>query len=1579
MKKTVNIFLNKRLYKIVVYTVLLWVTNFPFDSLAGSITGESKVCAGQIYTYTIDPGIYALLDSKWECSPSGEFISQEKKTCKIRWNGTGELKITAKVNLRAGIFGGFWDYYVKTVHYKDIGSLSNFIITPKEASYCKGESVSLSVNKDDLNSEYSYTYKWERYYNGNIEYTYSTSSPELNYTISKDDGKYEFKVYALETDGCLSENTDLSKDFLVKSSKFQSITIDKTDPTCFDGRNATITLNNIPDYEETNLFKNNYFPAHPDSFEYNITISDFDLVYNANHEFDYVDKYTIDQDDLLLINQNNKKDTIRGLGTGYYIIQIENSYFCKEERNIPFIDQPPQFLITSLEKLGQYSYDNKTYNIKTYGGTDTIRLSLENGQGGPVNYYYNEGSSVLVGNSTNFVSTVTLAGIDSVEHNIYAVDGKGCKSTTQDFDLSAPKPFTYIIESFAPDCHSENIGNHNNGVFTVTCSGGIGPYKILDSTNDDLIDFTKDNDFNKDPYVMSSTGKTGDYPVKITDIANVRNETINIPSPYELKLKIEDIITSECFGFNDGQLNVVPYGRKEDEYDYSILGGSNYLTTYTGDTAYYSGLESNTTYNVDVTVKKTVAGGSIIECSEDVSYTFTGYADPLGFNIFDTIPPICYEGIDGKIILEPFGGHQDGNYNYSNFSASIINGSLFPAPSIKNLGSNVLIDTIRSYVEYEIEITDAEGCNTIDTIRVTRNQNPVQFQFLDSAEIQCNKYDNGWVQLEGVGGDNSSYGYDYYIFPEYNLFEHASETPIIDTSAVKYGEDITFYNLAPGYYNVYVADSNDCLHPNIECDIDFYKKEIFVYEPPIIEVEYWNTGISQKGKSDAKLWFNADGGNYSFIYELESADTLVASGSTKDSIQIDNLAEGIYTLKIKDTCNCSNKPGLEWMFYEGIRIESPNEYLSLSQGPVQSVSCFGGNDGKVEIYGEGGWGRTGYTYGIDSVDLNTDGIFENLSSGYYLFHVKDSANVIVYDSIYVPEPNQLLSIVKDTKNVQCHGGSDGEVSLSVSGGIAPYAFSLDNTNWQTDSVFNGLEKGIYTFYIRDFNLCETSVEASLDQPNAFDVTYKITETLCSESNGAIECNVNGGTEPYSFQWSNNENIVGNDSIVTNLISGEYLVIITDAHVCDTSFVVAVSNTDGPQVNISSIDSVACKGINNGAIHYEITEGVAPYKVKLYSGADIVQDLEVLSLGDYSFEGLAAMNYKIVVNDVNNCLRSIDNIIVQEPLLLELQMVYLYHPVCFGDSNGSIAVTTIGGNGNNTYLWSNGSTESFVSNLVEGNYTVTVTDAKVCSDYKTFELINPEQLTVYLGEDEIICEGQTYPLSAVGYEAYNWTYNGEYISSAEGIEVWAEGIYTLEVSDQNGCFASDTFELFVSNDLLVAEFIMPSEAYINDTVVAIDISWPEPENTVWSFSPRIENISSETYFEEFTFETPGIYTISLTSYIAMCVDSVSKQIVILADTSNSEKSILGSNPVIKYFNVFPNPNNGVFSVEVDLSDYEDIVIDIYDLQRNIVITRQKAHNQKFYKFEFGFSNLNQGLYIIELYVGNDKKTEKMLVL
>ncbi len=1349
-------------------------------------------------------------------------------------------------------------------------------------------------------------------------------------------------------------------------------------PICADSLDGSISIGLIngisPTYFSYSLHEVVLQAVKPAKCSNSIAASDLPLEYPESSGNWYCatavgGNYSFSDDDaqnVIELDVESSDGGITGIFEGDWLIYIKQDdpeAFC-ENYYVRHISDPLQPALTSLD-IPSYSYSTNEYNLPYQGASETVKFIYTSET--LTNDIIIDGGDPVAGGE----NSGEVVGLTAGTYELKINDEKGCpfdipnipdKLEGGEFTLIPPGPLNLVDTIKDPVlCHHENVNYTTNGEVQIQVFGGVGPYDITVGT-----ETLQTNPGNPEgPYKLIFENLAYGFHTYDIETVNYDGETLTgtifIEEPDPLELWIDTIKNPICFPNPDGEIKFHG-GGGTPIYDF-FLNEVERISNKDESNDSIGGLYINIDYTLQI--------NDINDCITEFDFRMDEFADPLEFYVLDTLPARCIGGNSGKIYIKGQGGHDD-IYNKDDILG-------FEFQKLFNVGdSTIEISDLESDIDYPVIITDSENCQYSQIINIEPNPTPVFPQIIDSLEIQCNSYDNAWIEVTGLQGDTLPGGYKYYL----SDVDHFTTNNIDlgDTSLVKSGSNTKFYNLTPGQHTVYVSDTNDCLNSDITATSNVYKTNFYVFEPDIIEVSYDHTGVSQKGESDAKLWFTATGGNESYHFELESADTLVSSGSTNDSILIDNLAEGQYTLKLKDTCDCTNGGiNVDWIQYSGIIIKSPNEILTLHTGAVNPTTCFAGNNGSVSIYGQGGWEGTGYIYGIDSVDVvDNTGIFENLVSGWYLFHVKDSANVVVYDSIFVPQPKLLETSIKDISDVQCHNGSDGEISLSVTGGIKPYEFSLDGSTWQTDSVFTSLSKNNYTLHVKDINGCETTVTAEINHPEPYSVSYTVTETLCGESNGSINCSVLGGTAPYTFQWESGDSIVGTESLLNNLYSGEYYVTITDAHSCDTSFLVFVSNTDGPQSDLEFIDTVSCIGQTDGAIHYSLSEGITPYNIKLYTGSDLVQETQIAFSGSYTFENLESATYNIIISDFNNCIGSISAIILPEPESVSLIIDTIADPVCYGYDNGEISVHATGGNGDYIYQWSTGLSGNRIDNLLSGTYSVSAIDSKGCINESTYELINPEKLSVEIGDDEVICEGQLYPLSAQGFNTYNWVYNGDYISSASEIEVWAAGEYVLQVSDFDGCMAEDTFHLSISNDLLEAEFIMPSEVLETDTVVAIDISWPEPENVEWSFSSGIIEINSEDYAEEFTFSSPGIYTVSLTSYKAMCVDSVSKQIVVLADTTSMEKSILGANPLIKTFKVFPNPNNGQFYVQVELDYISDITVDLYNLQQNRLVFRQNGSGQSNYNMEYGFTNLQQGVYLVILYVENEKRTERVLI-
>jgi hypothetical protein len=225
-----------------------------------------------------------------------------------------------------------------------------------------------------------------------------------------------------------------------------------------------------------------------------------------------------------------------------------------------------------------------------------------------------------------------------------------------------------------------------------------------------------------------------------------------------------------------------------------------------------------------------------------------------------------------------------------------------------------------------------------------------------------------------------------------------------------------------------------------------------------------------------------------------------------------------------------------------------------------------------------------------------------------------------------------------------------------------------------------------------------------------------------QCSGNVAINMSGGTAPYHYVWSNG--VIG--SVQSGLCAGSYFVTVTDGAGCSAAQQVIIGFVANPLVYLG-IDQTSCNAITLDAT----TLGASQYQWN--SGATSAM-LTVAQSGTYS----------VTVSNSNGCTSSDAININISPLNVELGPNQI---VCE-------AITLNAGSGYNTYLWNNGaSTQSIIADH-NGTYSVTVTNANGCtaSDNMSVLIDTPN---VDLGNDITICNSTTNLDAGGGYVAYQW--------------------------------------------------------------------------------------------------------------------------------------------------------------------------------------------------------------------------------
>ncbi len=291
--------------------------------------------------------------------------------------------------------------------------------------------------------------------------------------------------------------------------------------------------------------------------------------------------------------------------------------------------------------------------------------------------------------------------------------------------------------------------------------------------------------------------------------------------------------------------------------------------------------------------------------------------------------------------------------------------------------------------------------------------------------------------------------------------------------------------------------------------------------------------------------------------------------------------------------------------------------------------------------------------------------------------------------------------------VSCSGGSDGLVDVTVGGGATPYTYLWSN-GATTEDLF-GVAAGNYSLTITDGSGLSAVEPVLISQPNPITSTLNcINPTSSGASDGTSSITASGGVGLLGYNWNNGDTV----STVSGLSAGLISVTVTDANGCSVVDSCAINDPSGLLTMTSVPTRLTCSGDSSGSIDLTVSGGSQPYSF-IWSNGSTTEDIS----------GLSAGTYFVTIDDGLTSISS-DSIFVTQPFVLNAQQ-YCYTPSFVGANDGvSVVHSVTGGNGGNTYLWSNGATTASITGLSPGVFDVTVTDALGCTDTNTCSVSNP---------------------------------------------------------------------------------------------------------------------------------------------------------------------------------------------------------------------------------------------------------------
>ncbi|MEZ4979294.1 MAG: gliding motility-associated C-terminal domain-containing protein [Chitinophagales bacterium] len=651
---------------------------------------------------------------------------------------------------------------------------------------------------------------------------------------------------------------------------------------------------------------------------------------------------------------------------------------------------------------------------------------------------------------------------------------------------------------------------------------------------------------------------------------------------------------------------------------------------------------------------------------------------------------------------------------------------------------------------YTLSVADSAGCaSASDVINVTvTNNNCCPFEISYTSQQPACGLSNGSIDVS-ISNGSGNYSYSWSSGPT--------------------TQDLN--NVGSGSYTITVTD----------IDLNCQKDTTIVLSSPNSPILNDTTVVATScGLANGSVSLFVSGGTAPLSYSI-------GAGPTQASNVFSNLAGGTYTFNYSDANSCSNT----------IQITVPSSVApSLDSVQLIQTTC-GQNNGTINVFGTG---NGVLAYSIDNgANFQASNVFSNLSVGNYNVVIRDANNCLSSSQLEVINPSSNPIIDNVLSTAPSCGASDGSIEILASGGQAPLSYSIDNgANFQASNLFSNLSSGVYTIVISDVNNCSANQNLSLNAANAPSIDNLVAlDPSCADNDGSITISASGGQAPLSYSIDNGLNFQASN-VFSNLPSGVYTVVVSDALSCESQAQISLNLPAGPSIdNVLVVDN-SC-GSLNGSISVSASGGSAPLSYSLDNG------LNFQASGN--FTNLVSASYTLVVQDANGCT-STQNVTISNVDGPSFSSIQLNNPSC-GLNNGSLTIGLSGGTAPFEYSIDNGTSfqnSNSFTNLAAGNYILVVREVgnTTCFVDSSINLSNSAALVIdssfvinetCLGEEDgallFSLSSGTQPLTVLPTAGISASvdFPGFY-----EISNLAPNNYTFLISDANACDTSLSFTI-----------------------------------------------------------------------------------------------------------------------------------------------------------------------------------------